>query len=449
MKSNHIQLLIGVLLTLFACTPEDETLIYNPAGAGDVKFIELRADHKTMLPDGKAQMEFRVVAYGVEELTHYMKVTTADTTIYSEEVQTDTFVIANDLLPEGMIKVYDETGKEVVNNIFTTNDATVRSMKFQARAGNLKSNELTVQLRDIPQEPEEEYVFPVIFHLINLDPSISATYQVSVEKLQSEIDKLNKVFNREITTDPNGGSARIRFELAKYNEKGVLLAEPGKDVHQIPKASTPANETAYHQYIKNNSALTWDPNKYLNIWVARYATAWSSDGSKTYVAKMPGVLLPEAEVIPGQTNPLRMNSFSKSDMKEYSDVGILINYIGFLNFSSSDLNNKPELSTVVGYYFGLMDMMVNSKKTNIINGDTDYCADTYMYEETNNFSVFKSSYTDGVNFTEKEYYTSFNIMEKYSRKNSITVDQAARIRQFIENCPSRWSYKSSWALEGK
>ena len=47
-----------------------------------------------------------------------------------------------------------------------------------------------------------------------------------------------------------------------------------------------------------------------------------------------------------------------------------------------------------------------------------------------------------------EYFTSYNVMDRYSWKNSITVDQVARIREHIEKCPSRWMYKSKYALTG-
>ena len=50
---------------------------------------------------------------------------------------------------------------------------------------------------------------------------------------------------------------------------------------------------------------------------------------------------------------------------------------------------------------------------------------------------------------EYEWFTSFNIMDNYSRRNSITVNQAERIRMIVERCPSRWAYKSSWAFTGK
>ncbi len=449
MKLNIFGLIIMGLPALWSCTPDDETLIYNPVSAEDIKFIELRADHKMMIPDQKSRMEFRVIAFGVKEHMHLLHKTEAGEIVYYETVRRDSFEIPKDLIPEGLLNVYDNSGKILENNIFTAEGNETGTLKFYAKAGELKSNELEIRMRPIPVEPREEYVFPVIFHLIELDPSISATYTVSERKLQSEIDKLNRIFNREMTTNPNGGNAGIRFELAKYDERGLLLREPGKNIHRIPLSETPSNERAYHNYINTAQALKWDPNKYLNIWVARYATTWSSDGSKTYVAKKPNVILKGAEPIPGLINPKEVETFSKKDIGDYSDVGILINYMGFLNFNAGDLNNKPELATVIGYYFGLQDMMVRGNKSNIVDGDTDYCEDTYMFTETDNFSVFKKSYSEDEDAVPSEYFTSFNIMEKYSRKNSITHDQAVRIRQFIERCPSRWSYKSRWALEGK
>lgn len=451
MKSK-IKLAFGCVLALcHACTPDDAELIYHPATADEVKVIELRADHKTMIPDSRSEMEFHILAYGVREQTHLLKKKEGNTSIYYEEVRMDTFIIPNDVLPNGLIKVYDENGEIMENNIFKTEDATPRQVKFYAQTGNLKSNEVCIQVRPLPEDSGDEFVFPVIFHIITPASTVSATYEVSQQRLQEEVDRLNKIFNKEATKNPNGGVAKIRFELAKYNEKGGLLEEPGKNKYQIPAASTPNGKTEYLNYINKTTALIWDPNRYMNIWVAKWSNSWVEDGTGTFYVDMPKVISPDSDPIPGLENPRVVSSFSKSDVKDISDIGILVNYVGFLDYNAYDRNNKPELATAVGTYFGLLDMTVFSYRgvTNIIDGDTDYCPDTYMYSTSGNSSIFKFSYTDDETYTDVEYYTSFNIMERYSRKNSITADQAARIRQFIENCPSRWSYKSSWALEGK
>lgn len=43
----------------------------------------------------------------------------------------------------------------------------------------------------------------------------------------------------------------------------------------------------------------------------------------------------------------------------------------------------------------------------------------------------------------------FNVIDIYSRKNSVSVDQVKRMRMVMKQCPSRWSYKSGFAFTGK
>ena len=448
MKIKFILLYIVVLLSGISCSPDDLELYTNPVSDSDIKIIELRADHKTMIPDHKSKMEFRIVAYGVKDFKHLIREKAGNASIYRDTVTTDTFIIPENQLPEGFIKVYDENGKVVENNTFTTLDKTPRTVKFYAQGGNLKSNELKIEIRSVPDESYPEIVYPVIFHIINLDPTLGAPYNVSVEELQKRLDKVNLVFNREITTNPNGGNAKIRFRLANYDEKGNKLAEAGKHRYTIPKASSPTSEKEYYDYINRTAALIWDPTKYLNIWMVKHTTYWSSDGAYSYIAEMPNDIYSGEEAIPGQENPREVSSFGKADMTDFSEVGILINFRDFFNPAYSvDPSESLELSTIIGYYLGLKSMTLNDTDE-IVDGDTDYCPDTYFYVESGNFTVFKSSYSGKPTYYPKEYFTSFNIMEKYSRKNSITADQAARLRLFAEKCPSRWSYKSQWAFEG-
>ena len=88
----------------------------------------------------------------------------------------------------------------------------------------------------------------------------------------------------------------------------------------------------------------------------------------------------------------------------------------------------------------------------IETGDTDYCPDTYFYSKWNqliykNNDLSECSYDLDVDPI--EYFTSFNVMDRYSRKNSLSVDQVKRIRSVIKACPSRWAYKSTWAFTGE
>lgn len=74
-------------------------------------------------------------------------------------------------------------------------------------------------------------VIPVVFHVLNSAPTIgTSTFKITAEAVKKNLDRMNQVFNRLITTDPNGGSARIRFEAAKYDPSGKKL--PLEGIHQ-------------------------------------------------------------------------------------------------------------------------------------------------------------------------------------------------------------------------
>lgn len=126
----------------------------------------------------------------------------------------------------------------------------------------------------------------------------------------------------------------------------------------------------------------------------------------------------------------------------------LINMSAFLNpMNSTDFF---EISNSMAQFFGLLSTQASESEgvSNIVDGDTDYCTDTYYYWNDNS-SVLKNTSKEEDSVDENtEYFTSYNVMDRYSWKNSITVDQVARIREHIEKCPSRWMYKSKYALTG-
>ena len=64
---NRVLLLLMVWFC--ACSPENTEIFDLSSSVDDIKLIKLRADHKMLLPDGIAQMEFHVLAYGAQEFT--------------------------------------------------------------------------------------------------------------------------------------------------------------------------------------------------------------------------------------------------------------------------------------------------------------------------------------------------------------------------------------------
>ncbi len=423
-------LLLLVSLSIVACSPDSEKILDLSSSVNEVKFIELRADHKTLLPNGQAKMTFRVIAYGVEDFATYEEEEKDGELIYVTGVSRDTFEIPMDRLPEGCIKLFTQDGEEVKNMEYSTVDPTLRTLTFYAQVGELKSNEIQIRIRELPQEDYDEIVIPVIFHVLVPKTSIAPSYNVSSQELQKRVEQLNNIFNGRLTTDPNGGNAKITFRLAEYSPSGAVLTELGKnkvDIDQVWSSSE------YEEYII--SELIWDPAKYLNIWLA--------DARSDYVA--PQVRLVGTSEIPGLETKEVMD-FTREDVTSLTDVGILINIQDFLDTES---RQTFDISMVLGEYYGLLytDQDDNDE---FVDGDNDYCADTYSYYSGYNSSIYKNNrlYKEDPNAS-YEWFTSFNIMDRYSRKNSVTVDQVNRIRKVLDQCPSRWAYKSTWAFEGR
>jgi len=426
------------ILFLYACKPTETELFENKIQNDEVKLIRLSADHNLLLPDAPAQMEFRCAAYGIKDVKKLVKTVAGSVVTYTEEIKQDTFLIPKDRIAPDFIKVYHEGGVLVKDNVYQTTDQQLRTITFYAQAGNLKSEPLKVTIRPLQDtESMPEIVFPVMFHLMVPPPSNKPAYSITSAQLQEKLDRLNVIFNRQRTTNPNGGNAKIVFKLAEFDRAGKRLKAKGQETINVAAGLT---DVQYKQLI--NTTKIWDPNKYLNIYVAKFADNWTSSGALSYIAEAPKVILSSAATIPGLTTT-PVAAYSETDVKDFSEAAILLNYGEFFNPALWVSNNPLELATVIGYFFGLKTNKASFNDSNVVNGDTDYCADTYMYQEnTPNFSIYKTAYKSD------DKFTSFNIMTDYSRKNSVTVDQVKRIRKVLESCPSRWSYKSNWAFTG-
>ena len=75
-KNIFFSLLGGMLIG--ACTPNEADVYLNPVKPADIKILELMADHETLLPDGEAEMNFRIMAYGIKEIKVMKKYETSD-----------------------------------------------------------------------------------------------------------------------------------------------------------------------------------------------------------------------------------------------------------------------------------------------------------------------------------------------------------------------------------
>ena len=447
---------VVVLLLLWGCEKEKTIVLDLGATKDEIYRIELRADHNTLLSNGIAKMEFYPVVYGKKTVDHYNK--NDEEEYIAEKIEVE-YLIPNDILPGNYVKIYDSNGHEVDDNIYSAEgDVPGSIIEFYAKAGEIESNRLSVAVRALPDESYEELVIPVIFHFL-LPPAITGpTFDVSVEYLENVLQRMNDVFNRRITSDPNGGNAKITFKLALYNEAGIRLQEAGKHIVQLSQSNmsligsyadqnSSSLSVAYNKFIiRYRSSFLWDPNKYLNIWVARKSGGGDYYDLAAYQSEYPKVIHSDyaLEPIPGLENITVVNSYESSDVSDCLEVGVILNYDSFLSPSTN-----YSLAKIIGRYCGLFytDQDNNNK---FVDGDNDFCTDTYFYYSGYNTGIFKNNrlYREDEDAA-YEWFTSFNVMDNYSRKNSISVDQALRIRHVLKACPSRWAYKSDWAFIGK
>ena len=450
---------IIVTILLSACAKEKTEILNFEASLDDIFRIELRADHKTLLPNGEAKMEFYPFVYGKKSV---MKYDVTEEGEYTSEMVEEEYLIPEDQLPKGEIKVYDAAGNVVENNVYSTTSATPGTvLTFYAKAGNIESEPLAITIRSLPDESYEEIVVPVIFQMLLPPTSSAPTYDISEEYLEEVLKGVNDVFNRRMTTDPNGGNVKLTFKLAEYNPSGVKLQERGKNIINLSAANiqTIEDESYYYDFsigynnfiIRNKRTCIWDPTKYLNIWLTRFSMYSDDVGTYSYKNALPSVIHPDYDIksIPGLSGVEVKDQFTLSDVTHCLEVGILVNYVAFLNPSVHGMNTFTLANVLAGYY-GLMP--TNATRYTYLNsdGDIDYCPDTYTSYSSYYPMVFKANdlpyQPEGL---EKEWFTSFNVMDRYSRKNSVSVDQALRMRMVLERCPSRWAYKSDWAFTGK
>ena len=431
--------MILILLLIGGCNKEDDFIIENTVTEGNIKLIRIRADHTTLLPDGKATMKFYAEAYNILELPDYTPVYDGDSAIYIPRTVRDTSLIPADLLPEGLFRLLDDSGNTYSDFRFSTTDTMKRKIRFHIESGELMSEEMEIMIRPLPQEKYDEIEIPLIFHVLQpaQNPSI-APIDISPETIEKNVKRLNDVFNGNASTDPNGGNAKIKFRLAEYDNNGIKLEYPGIHYYNL-KSSDVFNESDdYENYIMSKgNVLMYDYRNYLNIWLI------NEPRGSSYIVRAPTVIDSTEHAIPGLNAELMPEKFPERP----TDIGFFVNMSYLVNpLQSSDYF---EISTVMAQYLGLLTTrgVEVYGETNFVDGDTDYCPDTPYY--WNDFStVFKNNSRGKTTNESTLYFTSYNVMDNYSYKNSVTVDQVTRIRMHLDYCPSRWMYKSKFAFTG-
>lgn len=184
--------------------------------------IELRADHKTLVPNGVSKMGFHTFVYAKRNVMSYGRDEETDE-FYGKEIEEE-FLVPDDQIPAGYVKVYDQNGNVLEDGYYaTTSDVPGTVLQFYAKGGNMESNRLEITIRELPEEDYEEIVIPVVFHILVPPATVAPAYDLSVEFLEEQLQRVSDAFNRKITTDPNAGNAKVVFKLATYDQNGLKM----------------------------------------------------------------------------------------------------------------------------------------------------------------------------------------------------------------------------------
>lgn len=283
-----------------------------------------------------------------------------------------------------------------------------------------KFEEWIKKTRGISARAENQnYVIPVVVHIIHNGEAIGTSQNPSVEKVQEQIDILNADFRRTNADAINTSDifkdravdTGISFQLAKQDPEGL----PTNGITR-----TRGNSTSYlfneDRLLKGN--ISWPQEDYLNIYVAdlRGFLGWA----QFPVANIDG--------LDGEFDP---NAATDGVVVDYAYWGINLETGG--RFESFGRTATHE----VGHFLGLRHIWGDGGCT-----ADDFCDDTPLAESSTNGCPAERITCGGRNMTEN--YMDFTNDECM---NMFSADQTTRMQIILENSPRRKSLLTSKALE--
>ena len=266
---------------------------------------------------------------------------------------------------------------------------------------------------------------PVVVHVIHNGDILGSDENIFDEQVISQIRVLNEDFRRKsgtpgFNTNPVGADVEIEFALAKRDPSGVLT-------NGIDRVDLSQDSWSTDEIDTTVKPLTvWDPDKYLNIWVVKFATS---------------TLLGYAQ-FPSNSN---LSDVNANEGPANTD-GVVIGYKFFGSLSyytagtyAAPYNKGRTASHEIGHWLGLRHIWGD--------GDCsvdDFCLDTpNAGQENRGCPVGVDSCPESAGLDMIENYMDYT---NDSCMNIFTADQKNRIITVMNNSIRRVSLKTSDAL---
>lgn len=415
-----ILLAILILLLAGACSESAYEAWVEPIGVEDVTSVKLSPNSPVLIADGKAELKFDVRASVEVTDKRTIEIIENGHPVVKDSVFTTITILKPDRLPEDAVVIKTLDGEVVNGGVFRTDKGAGSQIGFTCTVNGVSSAPCYVRLIGRPEVNFTPVEVPVIFHLLTQENKRNLFEGITQEYLQGLITHANDVFAARIVHAPCDVDTKVTFKLAESTPTGDILKERG--VNRVDVSEKSSIEIS--NYINQN--LIWAPERYLNIYI--HPSTYSN------TAASPRYILDNGSSLPGLDGKMtKVRDASEAVFTDYTKTGIVLRADQIFNFTGG---GETRLEYYLGWCFGLAPTEIDyySSEWPYVDGDVDYCSDTYTSYPSSflNRSTY-STEAGAVRYT----YDAFNIMDKYSKSTSLTYEQALRIRTVLENCPGR------------
>lgn len=312
-----------------------------------------------------------------------------------------------------------QTSKSDGNNTdyITVSVASNDSKQSRSTHLTIKSDQLQTQVLVEQDTLSGDYYYqlPVIFHIFYSDAG-DTLQNIKASVIEQLILQCNEAYRN------NTGSVDMNLELVAATEdpEGNTLTTPGIDRILKSSATSQSCKTFMQKENKENAALVWNPNQYINVFIYHF-----TETNTLGISHLP--------YTPRENSLIGLEASNKY----YSE---LPKYPHSISLNSAYIYEETAYKTLVhelGHYLGLYHTFSEKDCE-----ETDYCEDTPNYNREEYLAWLQDNQEATFlqrcqrNSCESGTFTSRNFMDyDYSYLELFTPDQFLRIRHVLENSP--------------
>lgn len=286
------------------------------------------------------------------------------------------------------------------------------------------------------------YNIPVVFHIIHNGQAVGSTRNISQAQVNSQITALNNDF-RKTNADFNtwvtqssfiaaAADCEINFCAAKVGPTGTILTEPGIDrINSTTKGwNAPPYSGFNSSYIENTikPGSSWDPNKYLNIWIVEF-----NDGVLGY-AQFP--------TVPSPSTPTIGDMYQQGGAANTDGVVFDYRYVGTVGSATAPYNKGRTATHEIGHWLGLIHINGDNTCGSDNVSDTPAQSDLSSSCPTTSGAVVNSGCSVSPNPPGRMYQNYMDYTEDKCL-TMFTTGQKARMQACMQYCARRTSLATS------